>query len=340
MHNRLNAYLNAICLYMEKTNPFLLENLDSICRLNDSFLSFIKKFSFDNKVIQNRLTFEDVFNLAREIIVRIDSAYLKSFDHLIQSGELDFDYEGNLRDSECIHMIKNHSFQQLINISRQFNYNDVLILIHEFIHYTNGTTNSLNRNYFTEFLSIYFEFYSIDYLLKKGINKDEMDCLRRFKSAKYHSSFLFRYEIVLLAYISFGNLADDTVSLLQTYFLNISKKNFEQECTWLYESLSSIEQENQEILQKKPGMLGCILSEDFIAYNYKYLLGTFLAIYAHRYSDFHDIVNFNHYIHEFDDKTVFDICLHLGIDLKSKDFSQKLFWAIEGKIPSLKRVHS
>ena len=68
-------------------------------------------------------------------------------------------------------MHRKNQVKQIININREFNYNDVRLLVHEFIHYTNGKHISPNRHYFTEFLSIYFEFYTIDYLLKKGINK-------------------------------------------------------------------------------------------------------------------------------------------------------------------------
>ena len=60
-----------------------------------------------------------------------------------------------------------------------------------------------------------------------------------------------------------------------------------------------------------------------------YVLGTFLAIYAHKYCDFNDIVNLNNHIHELDYKSIIDICLSIGIDLNDEGFSQKLFDCID-----------
>ena len=177
IYDKLNYYLNEICKYLEKENAFLLENIYAISRLNDEVLKHIEDYRLDNKTKQNKLTFEDVFLLARKIIASIDKSYLESFDNLIKSGELDFSFESAYEDSVCISMHRKNQVKQIININREFNYNDVRLLVHEFIHYTNGKHISPNRHYFTEFLSIYFEFYTIDYLLKKGINKDEIDSM-------------------------------------------------------------------------------------------------------------------------------------------------------------------
>ncbi len=330
IYDKLNYYLNDICNYLEKENSFLLENIFEICILNDKFLEFIENYDLDNKTIQNNLTYEDVYLLAREIIGHIDKNYLESFDNLIQSGELDFSYENDYDDSECVTMYRNGKVvRQIININREFNYSDVRILIHEFIHYTNGKKQSINRNYLTEFLSIYFEFYTIDYLLKKGINKEEIDYLHRIKNVKVHSTIFFQYEIVLLAYTKFGNIDENTISLLQQYFLNIKKDVFEKECTALYKNLCIAEEKNKEKIKENPNELGRLLSEEFIAYNYKYILGTFLAFYAYKYCNFDDIVYLNNHISEFDDKSISDICLNIGVNLNDVNFSQELFDSIE-----------
>lgn len=335
IYDKLNYYLNEICNYLEKENSFLLENINGICKLNDSFLKFIENYSLDNKDIENNLTYEDVYYLAREIVEHIDKDYLESFDNLIQSGELDFSYENAYSDSNCAGMYKNGlAVRKLININREFNYNDVRLLIHEFIHYTNIQNDSINQKYLTEFLSIYFEFYTIDYLLKKGINKEEIDYLYRIKNVKRHSIVLFQYETILLAYTKFGNLDENTISLLQKYFLNIKKEVFEKECTTLYKNLCIAEEKNKERIKENPKKLGCVLAEEFIAYNYKYILGTFLAIYAYKYSNFSEIVSLNNHINEIDDKSIFDICLNIGIDLRDEMFPQKLFAAISEYINS------
>lgn len=330
IYDRLNHYLNDICKYLEKENSFLLENISNIWKLNDGFLKFIENYDLDTKTIKNNLTYEDVYYLAREIIENIDKDYLESFDRLIQSGELDFSYEFAYNDSECISMYKDgKAVKQIININREFNYNDVRLLIHEFIHYTNGKKKSINRNYLTEFLSIYFEFYATDYLLKKKINKEEIDYLYRIKNVKAHSTIFFQYEIVILAYAKFGNLDENTIVLLKQFFLNIKREVFENECTTLYKNLCIIEEKNKDRIKENPDEFGSILSEKFIAYNYKYILGTFLAVYAYKHCNFNDIVYLNNHISEFDEKSVFDICLSIGINLNDKNFSKELFSSIE-----------
>ena len=341
IYDKLNYYLNDICNYLEKGHSFLLENIDRICKLNDAFLRLLENYSLENKTIQNNLTYEDVYYLAREIIGNIDKNYLKSFDNLIQSGELDFSYENDYVDSECVSMYKNGKVvKQIININREFNYSDVRLLVHEFIHYTNGKKQSMNRNYFGEFLSIYFELYAIDYLLKKGVNKEEIDYLYRIKNVKLHSIIFYQYEVILLAYTKFGNLDDNTVTLLQKYFLNIKKEVFEKECTTLYKNLCIAEEKNKDKIKENPNEPGCALAEEFMAYNYKYILGTFLAVYAHKYSNFDDIVNLNNYINEFNDKTVYDICSGIGIDLNDEYFSQKLFNSMDEYINTKQIDHN
>ena len=330
IYNKLNYYLNDICNYLERENSFLLENIKSICILNDKFLENIENYDLDNETTQNNLTYEDVYLLAREVIENIDSSYLKDFDNLIQSGELDFSFERTYNDSECISMYKNDQLlKQIININREFNYNDVMLLVHEFIHYTNGKKDSINRHYLTEFLSIYFELYTVDYLLKKEINKTEIDYLFRIKNIKQHCNIFFQYEIVLLAYIKFGNLDDNTVKLLQKYLLNIKKEIFEKECSALYKKLSKIEEKNRNIINEDSKVIVRILSEEFMTKNYRYILGTFLAIYTQKYGNFNDIVYLNNHINEYDNKSIYDICLSIGIDFKDKDFQEKLFIAID-----------
>ena len=327
IYDKLNYYLNEICKHLEKENAFLLENIYAISRLNDEVLKHIEDYRLDNKTKQNKLTFEDVFLLARKIIASIDKSYLESFDNLIKSGELDFSFESAYEDSQCISMHRKNQVKQIININREFNYNDVRLLVHEFIHYTNGKHISPNRHYFTEFLSIYFEFYAIDYLLKKGINKDEIDYFYRIKNVKRHSTIFFQYEIPLLAFIKFGNLDENTVPLLQQYVLNIKPEEFMNECSLLYKNLSFIEQDNKEKIKDKS--LGCVLSEEFITQNYRYILGTILAIYARKYANFDDIVHLNNHIGEYDNKSVYDICLAIGVDLNDDDFLQKTFQALD-----------
>lgn len=340
IYDKLNNYLNDICNYLDEEYPFLLEHIETIRKLNDAFLILLRNYSLDNGTIKNKLTYEDVYNLAREIIKSIDEDYLESFDNLIQSGELDFSYENAYYDSSCVSVYKNGELvKHFININREFNYNDVIMLVHEFIHYISKKKDTKNINSLEEFLAIYFELYALDYLIEKGINKEEIDYFARIKVLTNKSSGFSWYELVLLAYIKFGNIDDSTVDLLKQYFLKIEKKDFEKECRILYRNLCKALEEDKEVIEEYPESIGWVLSEAFIVSDYKYILGTFLAIYAHKYSNFSDVVNLNNHITEYDNESIADICLKIGIDLADEDLPKKLLDSIEEYINSKQIEH-
>lgn len=336
IYDKLNYYLNEICNYLEENDSFLLENIEQIARLNDVFLNFIEKYSLEAKTVENHLTSLEVYSLAREIIEKIDENYLLEFDQLISSGELDFSYAKEYNGSQCLRISINNQVKQLININREFNYNDVVVLVHEFIHYTNGNKRSKNEYYLGEFLSIYFEMYALFDLLNQGINKEEIDYFYRIKSAKRHANGLYHYEVILLAYLKFGNLSDNTVTLLQKYFCSMKKEDFEKECKELYQILTR----EEEKIKENPKAFGYILSDVFINSDYRYLLGTLLAIYALKESNFSDIVYLNHHIHEYEQKTISDICLSIGIDLFDQNFLPKLFVSIDECIKDLQKEYA
>ena len=188
---KLNDYLNEICNYLEPNHSFLLDNIYRISILNDIIYDYLSQISLENETIENHLTFEDIFLLAREVVEHIDKNYLSSYDKLISSGELEFDYEKIDTQSWCTSKYENKiAVSQNIHISRKFNYNDVSTLIHEFIHYTNGKKDTNIRDYLTEFLSIYFELYTNLYLLKKGIPNNELDYFARLKYLKKDCALL------------------------------------------------------------------------------------------------------------------------------------------------------
>lgn len=324
----LNNYLNEICLYLEENDQFLLEYIDKLYILNDFFADKLFDYKLNNQTRSNKITFMDVFNLAREVISNIDINYLEQYDNLIKKGELDFSYHNDYQDSECI-IYHGHSFiRKLININREFNYNDICTLVHEFIHYIHGDNDTNNEYYLAEFLAIYFELYSLDYLIDQGINKEEIDYLYRIKEAKKSSIIFYKYELILLAYIKFGNISSETYQLLQEFYHTSTKESFLAECQLFYKNLNIIIDNNQDLLDINPNLLGYVLCREFISYNYRYVLGTILAIYAHKYCDFNDIVNLNNSIGN-TNKNVSEILLSIGIDINSKDFLNNVLEALD-----------
>lgn len=332
-YKELNDYMNEIFKRLEVNDSFLLRNLLPITNINGSFINFMKNYHLEINKKENNLTFEDVYLLAREIIESINPNYLKDYDNLIKSGELDFDYENNLYCSLFTYF--DNDFNYLIDIKRNFNYDDVLFMVHEFMHYTNGKHKKSNNRYLlTEFLSIYFENYALDYLLKKGINKKEINYNDRFISTLRSAKAFNIYVTSLLSYKNFGSIDLNNLPFINQYFFEITKEQFENECSKILNKIRNIKKEYESE----------IMTEDFdedelndrllklFNNNYRYVFGTLLAIYADKYCDMKDIVNLNDHINDekYGNMDLIELLNLFNIpNIDSKDFLLKLSSALK-----------
>ena len=156
-YKRLNDYLNDTFIYLSGHDGFFFFIMQSIFILNNMLYGKLKDIDLEHKFHENNLTFEDVYELARNEIEKINPNYLKEFDKLINSGRLGlFKQEENINIKEVDYYeklsevenneeeIRNDSVcsynngDYFIDLARTCNYNDVLTLIHEFIHSTNS----------------------------------------------------------------------------------------------------------------------------------------------------------------------------------------------------------
>ena len=332
-YKELNNYLNDIFLELSKNDSFLINNIEFISKINDTFLFYSDKYKIKNENKENKLTYEEVYLLAREIIESIDKKYLPTYDKLIKSGELNFDYDQELSDSSFLHITREKDSINLIDIRREFNYIDVITLVHEYFHYTNGYEDqySINRYLLTEFISIYFEMYAFDYLLDKGIPKEELKYNDRLDSIYKHSEELNSYELVLLSYSKFGNIDENTVNYLNKYICGITKEDFEQECKTTLNNLKKIEKRynseigSQEYFDQKK--FGLKLVEKTTV-NYRYVLGTLFAIYAKKYSSIDKMIYLNDTISQNFDE-LYTIFKNIDIDINDDNFKNNMVNCIE-----------
>lgn len=333
-YKKLNNYLNDIFIYLSYRDSFLIDNIYKICILNSDFNKFIKKYEIKEESRENNLSFNDVYLLGREIIESINKDYLVEYDKLIETGILDFSYNREYLDS---HFTKVNN-QAIINLNRHFNYSDVIILVHEFFHYMNrrGIKTSLNRYLLTEFISIYFEMYAIEFLINnKHISKEEIDYNSRLVNTKEHSNNFIRYELILLAYGNFGNINKDSVNLLNQFFLNnLDEKQFNKDCLNVLNNLERMEKYYREDIRFEKIFNHQELAQEqslALSTDYRYILGTLLAFYARKYSKIEDMVYLNDHIN--DPKYAYmgidEICKSIGIDLNDEKFEEKLFNSME-----------
>lgn len=306
-YKRLNDYLNDVFLGFQKKNKIFVDNLIPILGLstiiNDYFKNNIKSFQIKSK--SNHLTFEDVYLLAREIIEKISPRYLGEYDELIKSGALNFNFNSKGYSEFSFNRYNEIVNKKLINISREFNYDDVVSLIHEFFHYTQVKMNkkiSYNFDFFTEFIAIYFETIAKRYLIEeKNISKDELIINNRVESLYRNNIKLYQYITVLVAYEYLGNINENTEEDLRN-ILRIRDPSFQKECLQTLNKLDSLK-------KNKPVV-------NLFNQNYRYVVGIILAYYALEHSKLEDMVELNDKINtEYAELSVQEVLNKVGIPL-------------------------
>ena len=155
----------------------------------------------------------------KNITIKESNDYKKLSE--IENSEEDIRY-----DSVCSYTEDDY----FIDIAREYNYNDVLMLIHEFIHSTNISKKVGEYRYIlTEFFSIYFEMYAQRNILESGINPSELDIFDRIKYTGRDSKLIDNYSFVLMYYNLFGNIKENSYKDLIKYnIVSLSKEEFEE----------------------------------------------------------------------------------------------------------------
>lgn len=346
-YKRLNDYLNDTFIYLSKYDGFFIQNMQSIFILNNMLYEKLKGIDLKHNFHKNNLTFEDVFNLTRNEIEKINSNYLKEFDKLIDSGRLEFflkeknitikesnDYkklseiensEEDIRyDSVCSYTEDDY----FIDIARTHNYNDVLMLIHEFIHSTNSSKNMGEYRYIlTEFFSIYFEMLSQKDLLENGINTSELDIFDRIKNTGKISKEITEYDLVFISYNLFGNIKENSYEDLEKYHIvSSTKKEFECACVRLlkYFDYQKIQYNNESKEFNLHDYRKCI--SILFSSGYRYLYGTLFACYLLENGNKDKIVWLNDHINDekMKNMNLIDVLKMIDIDLTDENINEKL----------------
>ena len=299
-----NRYLNEIFNGMDISDCFFLENLPFLANMNDKFLELLDKYDFSSKGSSCNLTFMEVYSLARDVVSGISTKYLPLYDNLINTGILDFGYDGTYSDSYFRHV---NNDVNLINIKREFGYSDVVTLVHEFFHYTNGRSkNSINCHILTEFLSIYFELFAIEHLSDIGVDVDKISVCDRLENTHLSSLNMYFYEIALVSFYNFGCL---DYNMINSYFAKVSKDDFDDCVSYLISFFEDLENKQFSYSDKLYKY-----SEKFCT-DYRYIFGTLLAFYAYEYCDLEKVIYLNDHINDvFSECSVFDALKYIGIE--------------------------
>jgi len=282
----INDFFNDVSL--ELFNDADIENYYyNFIVLNDNYTNFFKKryFSFNsyqNQTRVNNLTFQDVLDISREVIKSFNPAYIEKFDELLNSGIIDFSYDHEYYDSHVLHSFYEGKInEQLININRSFNYSDVETIVHEFMHYVNFTGLGIRNKIIGEFISIYFELYTDEYIYKKyKFDSEELFYNNRLINIYASSSDILKIEIPLLLYKIFGNLDEESYKLASIFLKKYEKKDYDYECietVKIFNKYSSNEKED---------------AITFVLKSHYYVIATFLAFYFRKKDSLKNIINF------------------------------------------------
>lgn len=346
-YKRLNDYLNDAFIYLSKYDGFFIQDMREIFILNDMLYEKLKGIDLEHNFHKDNLTYEDVFNLARNEIEKINPNYLEDFDRLIDSGRLEFflheqnmiikesTYYENLseienneeeirNDSRCCYTEDDY----FIDISRKYNYEDVLMLIHEFMHSRNLSKNMGEYRYIlTEFFSIYFEMLSQKELLEKEINPSELDIFDRIKDTGKISKKINKYYIAFMAYNLLGNIKEDSYEDLEKYHIvSSTKEEFECVCIRLlkYFDYQKIKYNNKNEEFNLNDYRKCI--SKLFSSGYRYLFGTLFSCYLLENGNKDKIVWLNDHINDEEIKNMdlTDVLKIIGIDLTDENINKKL----------------
>lgn len=177
--------------------------------------------------------------------------------------------------------------------------------------------NDYLNDIFTEFIAIYFEKFANKYLIEeKNVPIDEIPLNSREISLYRHNREFYKYSVILLAYEKFGNTNENTTNDLDK-LLKFKDNSFERECIELLQKFDKINETNNE----KDSV---IKMTKLVNYNYKYIVGTFLAHYALEHSKIEDMVKLNDNINteEYANLSVEEILNTVGIKINEEMINQ------------------
>lgn len=327
-YKKLNYYLNGSFKELEILDYFFLDNIEAFARMSDEYVVITDNYEFERMPKANKMTYEDVYLLGREIVESINKDYLKYYDELISAGKLDFGYEADSEESVFVDDIEFE--KKRINVKRNFNYIDVAVLIHEFMHYIShmGKINSVNNHVLTEAISIYFEEYAKRYLIKKGIPKEELYLDERIKYTRMDASRLNSYSLVMLAYEKFGSINEETYKLLKEFYCNVTEEEFNKDCENVLKFCEECEDSYKWDYKMQKGEDEPDYYEEFLfkrltnhLKNYRYIFGTVVAYNALKYSSLENMVYLIDHINDenYANMDPLDILETIGINIETLD---------------------
>ena len=205
----LNQYLKEYNIYLKHNKPFIIDNLDFFYILSSEYIKATTKSLYIEKMEQEKhYSIRDSLTRTAQYLKKINPIYERTFIHYIKNGKI------QLQTSKCTEKVeKSFSTTDKINIPITYGYKDTITLIHEFWHDTNLNTHKeyMNRNLFSEFISIFFESYYLERYLK---NRNTIEYIN-FKKIRIQNTRRFaeytKYIAIYLKLLQIGHINKKTI---------------------------------------------------------------------------------------------------------------------------------
>ncbi len=272
---------------LEKLKKDKVDAIFSYMRTVSEYKRLINDIDNDYCVNEMRLTKFEVLTLAEEIINTIDINYLNEYKRLKRSKKI------KLSRKKIKNISKLYSEyipkDEKIIISRRYNFNDVTDLVHEFMHHTNSYTEEhVTSNIYEEFISIYYEFYSMMYVIDHLYSKkDEIDTLWRLQISKEKLESAYEF-IPLVLTNKYGKVSyENYLKLINEYnlFINQSDKAYNNMLRRYKGTIDLLEMQNDidyisSLIHKNNTEKNIFKHLDkYVFVSNRYLVGLFLSFY-------------------------------------------------------------
>lgn len=149
--------------------------IDYISKLAHEYINSVSNNSFNNRFFKKEyLDTNSIFLIAREIIRSIDLKYVNTFDYCLEHNLFNINKYKVSKGNIYIGYPGIKQTNPKINLFLENTYYDILTLVHEFIHFVAINNKNISRPYMllTEFYSIYYEDYALEYLKHNQIDLD------------------------------------------------------------------------------------------------------------------------------------------------------------------------
>lgn len=304
-YDLLNDHLNDCLLMLSINDSFYINNIINISELNNKLKNKLEKISTLN-IESPYLELNGLIYYSRRLIADINPSFIPKFDDAINNGIIDFNYDHFYNDSHyVIEKSKNGQINfQEININRNYNYSDIIVLIHEFMHYINTSENNcINNHVLSEYVSIFFELYIKKMLLSYGVaEKYLLSFYKRLNNIYYDTNMMNKYQYIFMAYIQNGNIDANSYQFFHEFNIcDITQEELEDDC---HEVLNYLTKYNANFKNR-------------ITTNYKYILGSILAYYSLKNNTKEDVLKLMTFFKDrcYNSTSLIEILQLINIDL-------------------------